>query len=152
MTNNIHTIINDLNELRTNGFWDHTPEFQNVFNRLRRKAEQHKDTAMAPLLGQLVDVQGILVDEGFGKCGNLNRLSIRVLVTDSTGRTFEVQHLHIYDEVVQMGTVLSKSTKQFSVKGARVYRYQRKNGTYSYSVEDPNNPSLINGRVNRTQR
>lgn len=150
--NNIYSIINDLNTLRNNGFWDHTPEFQGVFNRLRRKAEQHKDTLMAPLLGELVDVSGFLVDEGFGKCGNLNRLSIRVLVTTSTGRTFEVQHLHIYDEVVEMGVVHSNATRQFSVKGARVYRYQRKNGTYSYSVEDPNNPSKINGRANRTQR
>ena len=149
---NITTIINDLNTLRQQGFWDNTKTFQAVFNRNRRVIEAHKDNALAPLLGELVDVQAILVEEGFGKCRNLNRLSIRVLVTDSEGNTFEIQHLHIYDEVVKMGTVLSKATKRFEVKGARVYRYQRKDGSYSYSVEDPNNQSLINGRANSTQR
>ena len=149
---NITTIINNLNTLREQGFWDTTDTFQKVFNKNRRFIEEHKDNALAPLLGQLVDVQGILVEEGFGKCRNLNRLSIRVLVTTSEGKTFEIQHLHIYDEVVKMGTVLSKSTKRFEVKGARVYRYQRKDGSFSYSVEDPNNQSTINGRANGTQR
>ena len=149
---NITTIINDLNTLREQGYWDHTEVFQKEFRSNSRVVEQHKDNVLAPLYGELVDVQGVLVQEGFGACRNLNRLSIRVLITTSEGKTFEVQHLHIYDEGVKMGRVLSKSTKQFVVRGVKVYRYQRKDGSFSYSVEDPNNPSKINGRVNTTQR
>lgn len=93
-------------------------QFYVVYAKHENALNSHKRAVLIDALNKPVTLTGKLRRRGDGKEGNLN------LVSPAYVNGVKVEHLHVYDEVIEAADV-NKTTGMFIVEDCKVYRFGR---------------------------